>query len=157
MRCAHLIVLAAGRDHEHEEHEAGEWSRSHESRDWTGHERGEDHHKTHMMAEHTAAAPFTREMAEKWMSHLQNADGTTGAHWTLEQVKQVIKQKNLAYDPLKLWVAMNAEYSDSCEVNKKHGITSVDYYADAAAAFWLKDKDAVEDKLAAYFEHVVQH
>ena len=54
-------------------------------------------------------------------------------------------------------VFMNAEYSDRSEINKKHGVTSADYYADSAMAFWLKDKDAVEDKLAAYYAAVVRH
>jgi hypothetical protein len=54
---------------------------------------------------------------------------------------------------------MNAEYSDRAVCNRKHGINddNIGYYVDAAMAFWLNDSDAVSDKEAAYYEHVVKH
>lgn len=118
-----------------------------------------EHRNSRMMPGGAAVGSMTltKEMAERWMQGLQNADGSKGPHWTLEQVKQVLKQKGITEDPVKMWVAMNAEYSDRSEINKKHGVTSADYYADSAMAFWLKDKDAVEDKLAAYYAAVVRH
>lgn len=99
---------------------------------------------------------LTEEMAHEWMHGLQNEDGTKGPHWTMDQVKQVMSQRGVQADPLKMWVAMNAEYSDRCEVNKKHGVNKIDFYFDSALAFWLKDKDAVDDKEAAYFMYVVK-
>ena len=101
--------------------------------------------------------PFTKEMAEEWMSGLKNEDGTKGPHWSIEQVKQVMAQKGVECDPWKLWAAMNAEYSDRSAVNKKHGVNNVDYYLDSAIAFWLKDRDAVDDKLSVYYMDVVKH
>lgn len=100
---------------------------------------------------------LTREMAEEWMAGLKNEDGTKGPHWTLEQVKQVMAQRGVECDPIRLWVAMNAEYSDRVAVNKKHNVNTIDFYLDSAIAYWLKDKDAVDDKEAAYFMHVVKH
>lgn len=41
--------------------------------------------------------------------------------------------------------------------NGFHGVDNEDFYADMAKSFWLCDKDAVEDKLAAYYENVVRH
>ena len=102
-------------------------------------------------------SPFTREMAEEWMANLHNEDGTKGAHWTLEEVKRVMHQKGIECDPVKLWVAMNAEYSDRHAVNKKHGVDKLDFYVDSAVAYWLQDKDAVKDKLSAYYTYVVKH
>ena len=32
---------------------------------------------------------FTREDAEKWVSHMENEDGTAGAHWTMEQTRTI--------------------------------------------------------------------
>lgn len=105
----------------------------------------------------TGYIPFTREIAEEWTSHMENEDGTKGPHWSLDQTKQVQAQRGIECDPLEFWVAMNAEYSDRCAVNKKHNVNTIDFYADSAIAFWLKDRDAVQDKLAAYYEYVVRH
>ena len=40
---------------------------------------------------------------------------------------------------------------------EKHGVGNEEFYADMAKSFWLCDKDAVEDKLGAYYENVVRH
>lgn len=102
-------------------------------------------------------AVFTKEMAEEWMRGMHNEDGTKGPHWTMEQAKQVMAQKGIQTDPVKFWVALNAIYSDLVAVAKKHNINTMDFYVDAATAFWLRDQDAVEDKLGAYYEYVVKH
>ena len=48
-------------------------------------------------------------------------------------------------------------YSDYVKASKKHGVGgNMDYYVDMALA-WLDDKDAVEDKAAAYYRYVVKH
>lgn len=99
---------------------------------------------------------FTPELAEEWTSHMKNEDGTTGAHWSLEQVEKVIAQRGLDCDPYKFWAVMNAIYSDDVKVAKKHGVNTMDYYVDRAMA-WINDKDAVKDKAAAYFEYIVKH
>lgn len=100
---------------------------------------------------------LTREMAEYWMENLQNEDGTKGPHWSLEDVKSIIKQRSLQVDPIRLWVGMNVEYSDNVMVNRKYGVDKQEYYLESAIAKWLNDKDAVDDKEAAYFMHVVKH
>lgn len=100
---------------------------------------------------------LTREMAEEWMENLQNEDGTMGPHWNLEDIKGIIKQRGLQVDPIRLWVAMNAEYSDNVMVNRKYGVDKQEYYLETAIAKWLNDKDAVDDKQAAYFMHIVKH
>lgn len=98
-----------------------------------------------------------KQMAEEWMENLQNADGTTGPHWPIEEVKRLMQQKNIHADPLKLWVAMNAEYSDGVAVNRKFGVDTPEFYLESAMARWLNDKDAVPDKPAAYYMYVVKH
>ena len=100
---------------------------------------------------------LTREMAEYWMENLQNEDGTKGPHWSLEDVKSIIKQRGLQVDPIRLWVGMNAEYSDNVMINRKYGVDKQEYYLESAIAKWLNDKDAVDDKEAAYFMHVIKH
>lgn len=98
-----------------------------------------------------------RETAERWMRSMENADGSTGAHWTKEQTNKIMQQKGLDHDPIEFWAAMNATYSDFCKVSAKYGVDNIDYYVDLACAFWLKDKDAVQDKLSTYYEYVVKH
>lgn len=102
-------------------------------------------------------AKLNRQMAEKWVRSMKNADGSTGEHWTMEQTSAIMERHGLRCNPVKFWVAMNAVYSDLSEVAEKHGVDNDDFYADMAKSFWLCDKDAVEDKLAAYYENVVRH
>ena len=102
------------------------------------------------------AMPMTKEMAQEWTRGMKNEDGTKGPHWTFEQTKQVMKQKGIECDsPESFWAVMNALYSDYCAVFKKHGVNSMDMYVDLACA-WLNDKDAVKNKAAAYYEHIVK-
>lgn len=102
------------------------------------------------------SAPITKEMAEEWTSTMKNEDGTKGAHWTLDQVKQVMAQKGIKGDPYEFYMVLNMIYSDYCAVLKKHRVNNLDVYVDLACA-WLMDEDAVPDKASAYYEHVVKH
>lgn len=102
-------------------------------------------------------ARLNRQTAEKWVRSMKNADGSTGEHWTMEQTSAIMERHGLRCNPVKFWVAMNAVYSDLSEVAEKHGVGNEEFYADMAKSFWLCDKDAVEDKLGAYYENVVRH
>lgn len=108
-------------------------------------------------AEHSRMMPrFDKETAQEWVESMHNEDGSTGAHWTMEQVKPIMQQKGVDAAPEEFWAIMNALYSDYCKVAKKHNVSTVDFYADMAKA-WLDDKDAVDNKAAAYYEYVVKH
>lgn len=106
------------------------------------------------------AAPLTRYMAEEWANNMENDDGTRGPHWTLDQAKQVMAQKEIGGSPIAWWITLNMMYSDYCKVAKKFGVNTVDFYTAMAEAF-LNDKDAVggggAEKLAAYYNAVVRH
>ena len=97
-----------------------------------------------------------RQTAEDWTRRMKNEDGTTGAHWTMEKAEQVMRQHGIQCEPAEFYAALNMLYSDFCEVFKKHGVNKIDFYADMAKA-WLDDKDAVSDKLSAYYEYIVKH
>lgn len=100
---------------------------------------------------------LTKEMADEWMSSIENEDGTKGAHWTMEQAKQVMAQKGVKADPVEFYAVLNAMYADYCKVFKKHGVgDKLDFYVDMAKAF-IEDKDAAEGKVAKYFEFIVKH
>lgn len=99
---------------------------------------------------------FSIDTAKEWTKKMKNADGTQGPHWTLEQAKQIMAQRKIGLDPVQFWVTLNMIYSDYSPVAKKHGLGgSLDFYADMAKAF-LTDKDAKPDKLARYYENIVQ-
>lgn len=103
-----------------------------------------------------SSAKFNNSTAQEWMRRLKNTDGTTGAHWTMDEVKDIIRQKSLDCDPVELWATMNMMYSDYSKVAKRMNINNVDFYLGVALAF-LNDADAVPDKLAVYYESVVKH
>lgn len=95
------------------------------------------------------------EDAVMWTERMKNSDGSTGPHFSREQARQMMQQKKLDADPTKFWVTLNMIYSDFCGAAKKLGVNTPDFYA-AMADAWLNDKDAVENKLAAYYRHVVK-
>ena len=99
---------------------------------------------------------FTLDVAEEWASKLQNEDGSSGPHWTMEQAKRIMAQRNISLDPTEFWIAINLIYSDFSPVAKKHGVGgNLDFYVDMAKAF-LNDKDAGPNKIARYYECVVK-
>lgn len=102
---------------------------------------------------------FDRAAAEKWAKHMENADGTTGAHWTMSQTDAVAESIGLPHDiPRWAWgVAMNMMYSDYYDVAMQFGVNRPDFYAALAKAFLMdKDAPAPVEKLCAYYEHIAR-
>lgn len=100
---------------------------------------------------------LTRDMAMEWTRQMQNADGTTGPHWTMEKTEEARAQRGFSCEPLAFWVAMNMIYSDYSMVAERVGANTMDFYVYMAKAF-LEDKDARNqggEKLARYYEYVV--
>lgn len=96
---------------------------------------------------------FTPEKAEHWLLHMQNEDGTTGAHWTLEETNQYKPDDVSEY----CWeCVMNMMYSDYYSVAIAYNVNIPEFYADLARAF-LFDKDAKspKDKVSAYYNCIV--
>ena len=99
---------------------------------------------------------FAREDAERWVQHMQNADGSTGPHWTQDQTAAVAGSVGVHdVDPWAWYAAMNMMYSDYWESAMRYGVDRPEYYADLAKEF-LFDKDAggPEEKLAAYYHSI---
>ena len=101
---------------------------------------------------------FDREMAMHWMERMENADGSTGPHWTMDQTTAVAD--SLGIREIRPWawgVAMNMMYSDYYPVAVEFGINRPDFYAALAKAFLLdKDGPGAEEKLLRYYTHVVR-
>lgn len=99
---------------------------------------------------------FTEADAHEWTARMENTDGTEGQHWPMEQTTAVMRSRGLHYDPAVWYAAMNMIYSDYFKTAKKHGVNTVEFFADMTDAF-LDDKDAgaPEEKISAYYHCVV--
>lgn len=103
---------------------------------------------------------FGREQAEAWVHRMHGDDPQhpDGPKWTPEQVKPFAQRYGFPTDGEKFWqffAVMNAMYADNYETAKEFGVVRPEFFASLAKA-WLKDKDAVEDKISAYVKHVVR-
>ena len=117
------------------------------------HHKADKHETAHV--EHAAhPAHLTLEDAKRWTSKMQNADGTKGCHWTLEQTQDVAKQRNINCDPNDFWAAMNMMHSDYCTVARSYSADNQNFYADMAAAF-LRDKDEENKKIVKYLDVIM--
>lgn len=96
-----------------------------------------------------------KHMIESWLMSMKNTDGSKGPHWSFEQIKNIVKQKEIEHDPLMFWAAINMMYSDYSEVAQKYGLNNQDYYIDLAKAF-LDDEDVHGDKLSKYYFGVIK-
>ena len=103
-------------------------------------------------SEHKA---LTKETALEWTGRMQNEDGTTGPHWSMEQTEQARKQRGIDCDPLAFYVTMNMMCSDYCKAAERVNANSVDFYAYMARAF-LDDKDAQPDNLERYYRCIAK-
>lgn len=103
------------------------------------------------------ASTFTEDDARRWTEHMENDDGSMGAHWTLEQTTAVANSIGVHVDPWVWFAALNMEYSDGWEVAGKYGLDRPEYYADLAKAFLFdKDGGGPVAKIAGYYHGIVE-
>ena len=106
------------------------------------------------------AAEFDRETAMQWAERMQNADGSTGPHWTMEQTTAVAESMGIQAAVVPRWawgVTMNMMYSDYYPVAVEFGLNRPEFYAALAKAFLIdKDGPGPVRKLMKYYEHVVK-
>lgn len=115
----------------------------------------EDYHGSEKKHDVKLKDGMSKKEAEDWVDEMANADGTKGPHWSMEQSKALKERLDLDLDSVEFYVALNMMYSDYCEAAKKFGVDSAEFYACLAKCF-LKDKDAVPDKLERYYEYIVE-
>lgn len=119
------------------------------------HKLGGDHFR-----ESTKMTEFSREDAMRWAEHMQNADGTVGPHWTMDQTSAVADASGIPHDiPRWAWgVTMNMMYSDYYDVARKFGVNVPEFYAELARAFLMdKDGPGPEEKLCAYYRCIAHN
>lgn len=139
-----------GRDH-------GENYRGGDMRgDYRGDMRGRDYGEGE-----TEEVKLGKSDMKRWKKMLKNGDGTTGEHFTGEQIHDVAHQVGASYDEYEehdLCMAANMLYSDLCEAlrmlvpKEKEALI----YA-KMARYWLEDEDGPKgsEKLAMYFYCIV--
>ena len=79
------------------------------------HKLDDDHFR-----EATKMIEFTEDDAKAWTAKMENEDGTTGAHWTMEQTDAVANITGVHVKPCTWWTAMNVMYSDYYGVAAKY-------------------------------------
>ena len=104
---------------------------------------------------------FDRATALRWTTDMQNADGTTGAHWTMEQTAAIADSMGIEQDSIPRWVwgvTMNMMYSDYYNVAVEFDNNRPEFYASLAKAFLFdKDGPGPEKKLIEYYEHIAKN
>lgn len=88
-------------------------------------------------------------LAKKWVSKMNNKDGTRGGHWTWEQVSQVVREKGLKHDLSDFYATLNMMYSDY--YSSKFDLST---YIEMAKD-WLDDVDVGANKLLKYYFYIV--
>lgn len=88
---------------------------------------------------------LSKELAHKWVSQMENKDGTRGEHWSYEQTSQYAGN----YDKNDWYAIMNMMYSD--HYNTRFEVAT---YVELAKD-WFADKDVEDGKTLNYYLHVV--
>lgn len=123
----------------------------------TRHRATGDYNVDYAMAEKR----LSRSDIEHWKKHIQNEDGTTGYHFSREEVELAAKNANINIERFgkeDFCMTMNMLYSDYCATAKKYGISRPEFYAELAKNF-LDDKDFDGDgkeKLMLYYKCIVE-
>lgn len=102
------------------------------------------------------------EKLKNWVNRMENADGSTGAHWSKDQTSAVGRSNGIDFSgdiSAECWyTALNMMYSDYFPTAVKFGLDRPDFYASLAKDF-LCDKDApggAKAKLDGYYWGVVE-
>ena len=106
---------------------------------------------------------LSRSDMKRWKKMLKNGDGSTGEHFSADQMHEVSRQvgaKYEDYDEADLCMTANMLYSDLCEAlrplvpKEKEAMV----YA-KMARYWLEDDDGPEgsEKLALYYYCIVDN
>lgn len=93
---------------------------------------------------------FNKQLSQKAVSCMENEDGSTGEHWSIEQTTDVAKNYGITFDKFNeydWYYTLNMIYSDY------YGSfpNDLSYYVKVSLKF-LNDKDSTEGKAFRYWE-----
>lgn len=103
-------------------------------------------HAEHKLYKMVYGKHLSKDLAHKWVSSMDNKDGTHGEHWTMEQTSQFAGKHN----PNDFYAVLNMMYSDYYNP-KFETATYVELAND-----WLDDSDVGECKTLDYYWHIVK-
>ena len=109
-------------------------------------------------AYHHGCDGISPDEGKRLADQMQNADGSVGAHWTMEQTDAVVEERGVSLVDVLRWawgVTMNMMHSDDYAVAAEFGVDRPVFYAALAQAFLMdKDAPAPEEKLCAYYKSI---
>ena len=120
------------------------------------------HHSAHSRSENSAIHHsheyLDKETIMAWVAGMEDSDGVKGGKYTWHQAQQYALNKGITDEQrmLEMYAVMNAMYADYHKVAKKFGVDRDEFYACMAIAF-IDDPDAVDNKVEAYYNHIVKH
>lgn len=103
---------------------------------------------------------FDEEQAYEAVSMMENEDGTTGPHWSVEDTTSVANQYGINLNSTKFnkwdwFVAMNMIYSDFYKALANIvGNPTTRHFAELAKA-WMNDKDIEPGKMWHYYKRIM--
>lgn len=93
--------------------------------------------------------------AGKMAEQMINVDGSPAPHWTMAEVKAVMKDRKINHSLPEFFLVLNMLYADYVQVLSAFGANKLDVYIEMAKA-WLEDEDAKDHKVQRYFETIVK-
>ena len=98
-----------------------------------------------------------KRTAMEWVESMEDADGVKGGMYSWHQTQQYGRNLGITGEErlIEFYAAMNAMYSDFRPAAKKFGVDKPEFYAMMAKCF-MEDPDAVEDKVAVYYECIAR-
>ena len=109
--------------------------------------------------EYTYGPHFSEDCAREVVANMRNEDGTTGAHWSIDEAAALANQYgvnlNGRFNKYDWFVALNMIRSDFYRVivNLTNG-DHVKHFVEFARA-WLDDKDIEEGKMWKYYKYIM--
>ena len=88
---------------------------------------------------------------------MEDDEGVKGGMYSWHQTQQYARNMGITGEErlVEFYAAMNAMYSDFHKAAKKFGVDKPEFYATMAKCF-IEDPDAVEDKVAKYYECIAR-
>lgn len=84
---------------------------------------------------------FSESLARRAVASMKNADGTTGEHWNMPQVREIIKNYGITINEYDFYYVINMLYSDFCKILG----SDMAVYINLTKAY-INDVDAPKDK-----------
>lgn len=132
-----------------------------DERDYDDYERDGRRGRRRRRDMHDIPPRLSKSDMYEWKHMMQNADGTKGEHYDMQEIIQVADKLGIRFDSFsekELCLAVNMMYSDYCKTVKKYvGPEKELHFYVCLALDFLEDPDGPEasEKLSKYFHCVV--